>query len=111
MPLADSRSHTARLRLDLGQVAGLLPGQFARAYFVTGSARKLVVPEQAVLRRSEVTAVYVLDSGQPQLRQIRVGEAPVNGFVEVLAGLRAGERVARDPVRAGLIPGAARAAR
>ena len=107
VPVADSRTHTARLRLDLGQVAGLLPGQFARAYFVTGNARKLVVPEQAVLHRSEVTAVYVLDSGQPQLRQIRVGEAPVNGFVEVLAGLRAGERVAQDPVRAGLIAGAA----
>lgn len=110
IPLADSRTHTARLRLDLGQVAGLLPGQFARAYFVTGSARKLVVPEQAVLRRSEVTAVYVLGNGQgqgqPQLRQIRVGEASGNGLVEILAGLRAGERVAADPVRAGLTAGA-----
>ncbi len=110
IPLADSRTHTAKLRLDLGEVAGLLPGQFARAYFVTGTARKLVVPEQAVLRRSEVTAVYVLANsngqGQPQLRQIRVGEASGNGFIEVLAGLRAGERVAQDPVRAGLMSGA-----
>lgn len=117
IPLADSRTHTAKLRLDLGEVAGLLPGQFARAYFVTGSARKLVVPEQAVLRRSEVTAVYVLANSngqgqaQPQLRQIRVGEASGNGFVEILAGLRAGERVAQDPVRAGLISGAGTVAR
>ncbi|MEO6352640.1 MAG: efflux RND transporter periplasmic adaptor subunit [Oxalobacteraceae bacterium] len=105
IPLADSRTHTAKLRLDLGQVTGLLPGQFARAYFVTGTARKLVVPEQAVLRRSEVTAVYVLGNAQsqPQLRQIRVGEASGTGFIEVLAGLRTGERVAQDPVRAGLI--------
>lgn len=111
IPLADSRTHTTRLRLDLGQVAGLLPGQFARAYFVTGTARKLVMPEQAVLRRSEVTAAYVLgsDQGQPQLRQIRVGEVSANGFIEILAGLRAGERVAQDPVRAGLISGAASA--
>lgn len=107
IPLADSRTHTARLRLDLGPVAGLLPGQFARAYFVTGTARKLVVPEQAVLRRSEVTAVYVLDSGQgqPQLRQIRVGEVSANGFIEVLAGLRANERIAQNPIKAGLISG------
>lgn len=115
IPLADSRTHTAKLRLDLGEVAGLLPGQFARAYFVTGTARKLVVPEQAVLRRSEVTAVYVLANGQgqaqPQLRQIRVGEASGNGFVEILAGLRAGERVAQDPVRAGLISGTGTVAR
>lgn len=106
VPLADSRTHTARLRLDLSDAAGLLPGQFARAYFTTGTARKLAIPESAVLRRSEVTAVYVLgQSGQPQLRQIRVGDASVDGFVEVLAGLRDGERIAQEPVRAGLAAG------
>lgn len=117
IPLADSRTHTAKLRLELGPVTGLLPGQFARAYFVTGTTRKLVIPEQAVLRRSEVTAVYVLDNiqgqgqGQPQLRQIRVGETSANGFIEVLAGLREGERIAQDPIKAGLISGAGAAAR
>lgn len=106
VPLADSRSHTARLRLELGNAAGLLPGQFARAYFTTGVARKLVIPEKAVLRRSEVTAVYVLGaSGQPQLRQIRVGEASVDGYVEVLAGLHEGERIAQEPIKAGLAAG------
>lgn len=108
VPLADSRTHTARLRLELGDVAGLLPGQFARAYFTTGVARKLVIPERAVLRRSEVTAVYVLGpGGQMQLRQIRVGDASVDGFVEVLAGLRDGERIAHEPVKAGLAAGKA----
>lgn len=115
IPLADSRTHTAKLRLELGPVTGLLPGQFARAYFVTGTTRKLVIPEQAVLRRSEVTAVYVLDNsqgqGQPQLRQIRVGETSANGFIEVLAGLREGERIAQDPIKAGLISGAGATAR
>ena len=106
VPLADSRSHTARLRLELGNAAGLLPGQFARAYFTTGVARKLVIPEKVVLRRSEVTAVYVLGaSGQPQLRQIRVGEASVDGYVEVLAGLHEGERIAQEPIKAGLAAG------
>ena len=106
VPLVDRRTHTARLRLELDNAAGLLPGQFARAYFTTGVARKLVIPEQAVLRRSEVTAVYVLGaSGQPQLRQIRVGEASVDGYVEVLAGLHEGERVAQEPIKAGLATG------
>lgn len=106
VPLADSRTHTARLRLELGDAAGLLPGQFARAYFTTGVARKLAIPESAVLRRSEVTAVYVLGpGGQPQLRQIRVGDASVDGFVEVLAGLRDGERIAQVPIKAGLASG------
>jgi multidrug efflux pump subunit AcrA (membrane-fusion protein) len=102
LPLADSRTHTARLRLALGEAGGLLPGQFARAYFTTGVAHKLAIPERCVLRRSEVTAVYVRDAGgRMRLRQIRVGEA-ADGYVEVLSGLRAGELIATDPVRAGL---------
>ncbi|MEO5659886.1 MAG: efflux RND transporter periplasmic adaptor subunit [Polaromonas sp.] len=106
VPLADSRTHTSRLRVELSDASGLLPGQFARAYFATGVARKLVIPEGAVLRRSEVTAVYVHGAGgQAQLRQIRVGEVSGDGYIEVLAGLREGERIALDPVRAGLLPG------
>ena len=104
IPLADSRTHTVKLRLELGDASGLLPGQFARAYFVTGVVRKLVIPQQAVLRRSEVTAVYVLGaSALPQLRQIRAGDATFDGYVEVLAGLHEGERIALQPVKAGLI--------
>ena len=103
VPIADSRTHTARLRLELAEAPGLLPGQFARAWFATGTARKLVIPQSAVLRRSELTAVYVQIAGaQPQLRQIRTGDASGDGFVEVLSGLREGERIALDPVKAGL---------
>ena len=103
IPVADTRTHTTRVRLDLPEAAGLMPGQYARARIVTGRARTLAVPEVAVLRRSEVTAVYVIDAkGRAQLRQVRVGETAGNGLVEVLAGLNAGERVALDPVRAGI---------
>ena len=104
IPSADPRTHTTEVRVYLPEQAnGLLPGQFVRVHFVTGSARRLVVPASAVLRRSEVTGVYVLpEKGKPQLRQVRVGERQGDGSYEVLAGLREGEKVALDPVRAGL---------
>jgi hypothetical protein len=52
------------------------------------------MPAAAVVRRSELTATYVVGSdGQTRLRQIRVGETSSAGWVEVLAGLDAGERV------------------
>ncbi|MDO8266895.1 MAG: efflux RND transporter periplasmic adaptor subunit [Moraxellaceae bacterium] len=104
IPSADPRTHTTEVRVYLPEQAnGLLPGQFVRVHFVTGTARRLVVPAEAVLRRSEVTGVYVLpDKGRPQLRQVRVGERQGDGSYEVLAGLREGEKVALDPVRAGL---------
>lgn len=104
IPAADPRTHTTEVRLYLPSSAeGLLPGQFVRAHFVTGTARRLVVPAASVLRRSEVTGVYVLpEKGRPQLRQVRLGERQGDGSYEILAGLREGEKVALDPVRAGL---------
>ena len=106
VPSADPRTHTTQVRLDLpADAKGLLPGVFARAYFVTGRAPRLMVPREAVLRRSEVTAVYVVDAkGEPRLRQVRVGTASDEKSVEVLAGLRAGEKVALEPVKAGMAP-------
>jgi multidrug efflux pump subunit AcrA (membrane-fusion protein) len=47
--------------------------------------------------------VYVVDdTGAPRLRQVALGTAGDERSVEVLAGLRAGERVALDPVKAGM---------
>jgi RND family efflux transporter MFP subunit len=103
LPVADTRTHTTRVRLALPEGDGLLPGQYARALFVTGRSRALAIPEAAVLRRSEVTAVYVLDrSGTARLRQVRLGERSGDGLIEVLAGLGPGERVSLEPVRAGV---------
>jgi RND family efflux transporter MFP subunit len=108
VPAADPRTHTTRIRLDLpADVRGVVPGVYARAHFVVGSAPKLLVPRAAVVRRSEVTAVYVIgEDNRPRLRQVRLGEAGDESSVEVLAGLQPGERVALEPVKAGMTPGA-----
>jgi RND family efflux transporter MFP subunit len=112
LPVADARTHTTQIRLDLPPTSGVLPGQYARASIVTGHADALTIPASAVLRRSEVTAVYVVDArGRAQLRQVRLGEPAGDGEVEVLAGLNAGERVAREPVRAGIEASGAGSAR
>jgi len=103
IPVADVRTHTTQVRLDLPPTPGLLPGQYARAAIVTGQDRALTIPAAAVLRRGEVTAVYVVDSeGRAQLRQVRLGEPSVDDRVEVLAGLDAGEAVSIAPVRTGI---------
>lgn len=105
LPSADPRTHDTEVRVYLiqaSQTAGAwMPGQFVRVHFVTGMERKLVVPQAAILRRSELTAVYVLeDNEQPQLRQVRVGEVQPGGWQEVLAGVKAGEKVSLNPVQA-----------
>jgi RND family efflux transporter MFP subunit len=109
VPAADPRTHTTRVRLELKDetvkegLRGVYPGVFARAHFVTGKATRLMVPREAIVRRSEVTAVYVVDErGAPQLRQIRPGSVADDRGIEVLAGLKAGERVALEPIAAGM---------
>jgi len=109
VPAADPRTHTTRIRLELpAEVRGVYPGVYARAHFVVGRAPRLLVARAAVIRRSEVTAVYVVDEqGRTQLRQVRLGSAGDEASVEVLAGLKPGERVALEPVKAGMaLPGA-----
>lgn len=106
VPSADPRTHTTRVRLELPQdVRGVYPGVYARAHFVVGKAPKLLVPRAAIVRRSELTAVFVVDDkGAALLRQVRLGSAGDETAVEVLAGLKPGERVALEPVKAGMAP-------
>lgn len=102
LPSADAGTHVTPVRADLP--AGLdevVPGMFARVTFVTGEAEKLTVPAAAVVSRGELRAVYVDDGQGPRLRQLRLGER-YGDEIEVLSGLRAGERVLLDPVAAGL---------
>jgi len=104
VPSADPRTHTTRVRLELpDDLRGVYPGVFARAHFTVGRAPRLLAPRAAVFQRSELTGVYVVDDkGVPRLRQVRLGTAGDESSVEVLAGLRPGERVALEPVKAGI---------
>jgi hypothetical protein len=104
LPQADPITHVVKARVGLpAQLEGVLPGMFARAHFVLGTIDKLTVPAAAVVRRGELTAVYVVDPAQQiRLRQVRLGETFAGGQVEVMAGITSGERVALDPIQAGI---------
>jgi RND family efflux transporter MFP subunit len=111
LPAADAQTHTTRVRVNLPpSVAGVYPGMFARVHFTTGRAPKLVIPAAAVVRRSELTAVYVVSEGVTvRLRQIRLGETAREADIEVLAGLSPGDRIALEPAKAArLAAGAAK---
>ena len=102
LPAADAQTHTTQVRATLpGPVAGAYPGMFARLHFSLGRAQKLLIPAAAIIRRSELTAVYVVrDDGAVRLRQIRLGESAGEAGVEVLAGLSPGDRIALEPGQA-----------
>ena len=102
-PFADTASNTFTVRVDLpdGQY-DLSPGMFVKLAFVVGDAERLLVPTEALVRRSAVTGVYVVgDDGEIRLRQVRVGTR-FDDRTEILAGLTEGETIAVDPVAAGI---------
>lgn len=98
-PYANEQSHTFRVRVELPRgVEGLYPGMMLKLGFVVGDKNVLVVPSSAVVRRGEVTAVYLKgDAGHIVMRQIRVGEAVDASRISVLAGLDENEQVLVDP--------------
>lgn len=100
-PAAAPGSNTFRVRLALpAGIQGLYPGMVVRAAFAIGTHPLLLVPEQAIVRRGEVAAVYLVQpDGNVLMQQVRLG-ARVGDRMEVLSGLVAGDRVALEPLRA-----------
>ena len=104
LPRADSVSNMVTVRLTLPKnILTISPGMFARAILPVEGAKvqaQIFVPATAVIKRSELMAVYVVDKqGRPHLRQVRLGRK-IGDNIEVFAGLQAGEMVALNPIAA-----------
>ncbi len=104
VPTADAVSQTIEWRFELSADAArtLLPGQQVKVRFAGQQAQRMLVPAAALLRRGELTAVYVVAGKGFALKAVRLGAEHGTDGVEVAAGLSAGDRVALDPVQAGL---------
>jgi RND family efflux transporter MFP subunit len=101
-PVADAATNTFRVRAVLPAASvTLYPGTFVKVGFVVGETERLLVPLSAVVRRSELTAVYVVSGDAVTLRQVRSGRR-YGERIEVLAGVEPGELIAADPVAAGV---------
>lgn len=100
-PVASTPSNTFRAWLDLPQgITGLSPGMFVKVGLVTGERERLLVPASAIIRRSSVTAVYLIQQGGwTSMQQVRLGD-PLGDRFEILSGLQPGDRVALDPLAA-----------
>lgn len=105
-PNFDARSRTTKVRIEVdnppadGDTHGLrrlLPHRaYAEADIVADLGEALVVPRSAVLRDGRRSIVYVENAqGRYEQRPVRVGASGDEG-VEILEGLRDGERVVTE---------------
>lgn len=100
-PAADPSTQSFQLKADLPATSGLFPGTLVTIAFPAGVDNRLLVPADALVRRRDLTAVYVLgDDNRVSLRQVRLGDAVPPDRVIVLSGLDDGEKVILDPVAA-----------
>ena len=94
LPQMDAQTRTLKLRLQLVNVNFLLkPEQFVNVELAFGGAPHVSVPEDAVIDLGESQVVYIdLGEGRFEPRKVQAGDR-ADGRVEILAGLRAGERI------------------
>ena len=100
LPTLDAATHTVQVRAELpAGLEGVAPGLFARLWLPVAAGREpsLWVAASTIVRRAEMTGVYVLNGqGRALLRQVRLGRSD-GDKVEILSGLKAGEPVVTEP--------------
>lgn len=91
-PEVDRSTRLGRVRIFLGDQAGLRVGAFARGSVETASARGLAIPASAVLYGADGASVQLVRDNRVQTRRIVPGLA-AGALVEVREGLAEGDFV------------------
>jgi RND family efflux transporter MFP subunit len=94
LPGVDPTTRTLKVRVQFDNPGfALKPDMFGDAEISTGGARKLVVPETAVLNSGDRQVVFV-DRGEGRFEphNVTIG-AQSGGVIEILSGLKEGDRI------------------
>jgi cobalt-zinc-cadmium efflux system membrane fusion protein len=92
----DPTTRTLKVRVTLANPdQRLKPEMFGTIHVKAGTHQALVVPAAAIIRESNATTVFVKSGGKPEQRTVTVGQT-VDGNVEILSGLHAGDEVAAE---------------
>jgi membrane fusion protein, copper/silver efflux system len=94
LPGVDPTTRTLKVRVQFDNPGfALKPDMFGDAEISTGGARKLVVPETAVLNSGDRQVVFV-DRGEGRFEphNVTIG-AQSGGVIEIISGLKEGDRI------------------
>ncbi len=93
----DPASHSFLAKIDLPSATPVQPGAYGRARFSSGTRATTTVPANAVVRRGQMTFVFVVaEDGRAHLRPVTLGASSGNR-VETLAGVSERESVVESP--------------
>ncbi len=86
---ADARAFLVKIALP--DAPGLRSGEFGKTRLAGAPRRALTIPPSAIVRRGQLTSVFVVDQGVARMRLVNLRES------EVLAGLAESEAVILSP--------------
>ncbi|MCL4408720.1 MAG: efflux RND transporter periplasmic adaptor subunit [Gammaproteobacteria bacterium] len=95
-PAADVASRSFVVRLAPASTNAMYPGMYGKVAVPDGERDILLVPAAAIQRVGQLNYVQVVTAQSSERRLVRLGEAQQwqgHDYVEVVSGVRAGERV------------------
>lgn len=92
VPVADRDARSFTVKLDMQWMQGVIPGMYAVLKLPGNGRQAILIPTSLVQHFGQLSKVAVLHDGQVQSRFIRLGRE-YGEQVEVISGLRAGERL------------------
>lgn len=92
-PGVDSQTRTGTVYADLPEPGPLQPGSYVEGRIVTGRGNALTVPAASVVQRDGHAYVFTLDDKRVAHRVRVATGARVDGQVEIVDGLQAGDAV------------------
>jgi len=89
----DPTSRSVLVRAELPNGEGLLkPGMFLNVELQRDQRTAVVIPEEALVPEQNRQFVFVVAGGMAEKREVRIGSRSP-GSVEIIQGLRVGERI------------------
>lgn len=102
VPAADIRTHSFFVKIDVPSEKGLITGMYGKAYFSSGRREAMLIPKKAIADMAGLTGVYmVTPEGRAIFQMVQLGE-DFGDHVEIITGLKPGDRIVSERHEAGL---------
>ena len=93
LPHIDPATRSFLVKIDINNTKSLRSGLFARASIQYDTREAILVPQDAIVQKGQLTGVYTVeDRGIVNYRLVRVGSSFMGG-TEILSGLKIGDIV------------------
>lgn len=100
-PMAQQGGHTTTVKFGIPQGVQVQVGTYAEILLQDQSrvtTSQPVIPMSAIVWRGSLPAVFVvMDDGSLKMKTLRTGSQTGDGMISVITGVRAGDRILRNP--------------